>query len=152
MILGKGLSAMASVLAGSAMLFTLGCSDKARPDAASTTYVTSSEVLVRGDVSGASSDPRGEYARIARADLDNLDQRVVLLGVQAKNAGPERRARAENDLREVRAKLRDLRIRVDAVPAMQTALWEKEQPHLQTDWDALGDRVDRLGASLSDRP
>ncbi|WP_394823585.1 hypothetical protein [Pendulispora albinea] len=139
------------VLAASAILFAGGCKQKERTDATSTTYITS-ETIVRGDVSGAATDPRNEYVRIARSDLDNLDHRIAMLESRVPQAYPAERARLAADLRDARSKLHNLRLRVDAVPAMRLVAWTEEQPHLQVDWDALVERVDTIGARLSDKP
>jgi len=147
MILYKNSVLVVGVVATSAMLCA-GCSKKARPDAVSTTHITS-ETVVRGDVYGAPSEPRSEYVRIARGDLDNLDRRIE--SIEVRPARPKG-AQTAYELGEARAKLRDLRARVDAVPKMQTAVWAKEQPQLQADWDALVDRVDRISARLSEKP
>jgi len=140
------------VLATSAMLL-VGCSNnrKAHPSATSTTEITS-ETFVRTDTRTASIDPREEYARVARGDLDNLDRRIGLLEARPAGLTAGEKTRTANELREARAKLRDLRRRVEAIPAMQPPVVAVEETRLQTDWDNLNAKIERIGDRLSERP
>ncbi|WP_394840597.1 hypothetical protein LZC95_26215 [Pendulispora brunnea] len=139
------------VLATSAILL-LGCSNKKpHPSASSTTQITS-ETLVRTDTRSASTDPREEYAKVARGDLDNLDRRIGLLETRPAGLTAGERTRTANDLREARAKLRELRRRVEAVSSMQPAVFAVEQDRLQADWDTLNAKVERIGDRLSAKP
>lgn len=150
MIRSKDTVVVLGVLATSTMLLA-ACNEKPRSNAVSTTHITS-ETIVRGDVSGASSDPRQEYVRMARGDLDNLERRIALLEARPAATIPAEKGRIASELRESRSKLRELRTRVDAVSVMPMTAFEREQTHLQSDWDTLGDRIDRLAERLSEKP
>ena len=151
MILGTNSVLVVGVMATSALLFANGCGKKTHVDDVSTTEITS-ETLVRGTISGAARDSRGEYVRMAHGDLNNLDRRIALLEEQAAGTGAAAGVRTTKELRDMHTKVRALRLRLDDVPTMQAAVWTQEQTHLQSDWDVLCDRVERIGEQLSARP